>query len=323
MHCLVCIGFAFLSVLAPAASSAQSWPSKPVRFILSQPPGTGPDIISRLFAERLTRLWGQQVVIDNRGGGNNVIGSQVAARSAADGYNYFFATTAAVVINRFTFKSLPYDPERDFVPVAMIAKTPFILAVNSEVPARTLPELIAYAKSQPGKLSFASDGSRGLAGMLGEMLKASAAIDVVHVPYSGSVQSIQETVAGRTQLTFQSSAPVAPFIKSGKLRALAVTVPERVPGMEDVPTMQETFPGFEYFGWYIVFAPTGTPSEPMARVNRDIGQVLKDKDIVEKLSGFGSVAEKIPGTPESLRAFMQLEMERWGRAVKTSRIEPE
>jgi tripartite-type tricarboxylate transporter receptor subunit TctC len=136
---------------------------------------------------------------------------------------------------------------------------------------------------------------------------------MVHV-LSGSVQSIQETVAGRTQLTFQSSAPVAPFVKSGKLRALAVTVPERVPGMENVPTLRETFPGFEYFGWYIVFAPTGTPAEPMARVNRDIGQVLKDKDIIDKLASFGSVAEETPGTPESLRAVMKLEMERAGAA---------
>jgi tripartite-type tricarboxylate transporter receptor subunit TctC len=323
MRRLLCICCAFLSLVAASGAFAQAWPAKPVRFILSQPPGTGPDIISRLLAERLTRTWNQQVVIDNRGGGNNVIGSQVAARSASDGYSYFFATTAAVVINRFTFKSLPYDPERDFVPVAMVAKTPFVLAVNAGVPAKNVAELVALAKAQPGKLSFASDGSRGLAGMLGEMLKSTAAIDIVHVPYGGSVQSIQDTVVGRTQLTFQSSAPVAPFIKSGKLRALAVTVPERVPGMEDIPAMRETFPGFEYFGWYIVFAPTGTPAEPMARVNRDLGAVLKDKEIIDKLASFGSVAEKTPGTPESLRAFMKLEMERWGQAVKVSRIEPE
>jgi tripartite-type tricarboxylate transporter receptor subunit TctC len=268
-------------------------------------------------------MWGQQVIIDNRGGGNNVIGSQVAARSAPDGYNYFFATTAAVVINRFTFKSLPYDPERDFVPVAMIAKTPFVLAVNAELPARTVAELIALAKKQPGKLSFASDGSRGLAGMLGEMLKAEAGIDVVHVPYTGTTPSIQDTVVGRTQLTFQSSAPVTPFIKSGKLRPLAVSVPERIPGMEDVPTLKETFPDFEYFGWYILFAPTGTAGDIMQRVNRDFTQVLKDKEIVDKLASFGSIAEKTAGTPESLRAFMKLEMTRWGKAVRVSKIEPE
>ena len=322
MRRLFCTCF-LISLFAVGSALAQNWPAKPVRFILSQPPGTGPDIISRLLADRLTKTWNQQVVIDNRGGGNNVIGSQVAARSASDGYNYFFATTAAVVINRYTFKSLPYDPERDFVPVAMVAKTPFVLAVNAEVPAKTVAELVALAKSQPGKLSFASDGSRGLAGMLGELLKSSAGIDIVHVPYGGSVQSIQDTVVGRTQLTFQSSAPVAPFIKSGKLRALAVTVPERVPGMEDIPTLRETFPGFEYFGWYIVFAPAGTPAEPMARVNRDIGGLLHDKDIIDKLASFGSVAERTPGTPESLRAFMKLEMERWAHAVKVSRIDPE
>lgn len=315
-----------LSVLllgAYAQADAQAWPTKPVKFILSQPPGTGPDIISRLVGDKLSRIWGQQVVVENRPGGNNIIGSQAAAKSPADGYNYFFATTAATVINLYTFKSLPYDPARDFVPVALLAKSPFVLVVNTSLPVRSVADLVALAKSQPGKLSFASDNVRGLAGMLAEMLNVFAGINVVHVPYQGSVAALQETVAGRTQYTFNSAPPVAPFVKSGKLRAIAVTGPERMPGMEDVPTLRETYPGFEYFGWYMIYAPTGTPAEIMQRVNRDVGQVLQDKDIIGKLSGFGSIVEKTPGTPKELNAFLRQEEDRWSKAVKAAKIQPE
>jgi tripartite-type tricarboxylate transporter receptor subunit TctC len=322
MHRPLCLALC-LACLIAAPAAAQQWPTKPVRFILSQPPGTGPDIISRLMAERLGKIWGQQVVIENRAGGNNVIGAQAVAKAPADGYTYYFATTAATVINLFTMKSLPYDPAKDFVPVALIAKSPFVLVVNTEVPAKSVKELVALAKSQPGKLSFASDNVRGLAGMLGEMLNVMAGIDVVHVPYQGSVQALQETVSGRTQYTFNSAPPVAPFVKSGKLRAIAVTGTERMAVMPDVPSLNETYPGFEYFGWYMLYAPTGTPEPIVQRVNRDMGQVMKDADIGEKLSGFGSVVEKSPGTLKELNAFLRSEEDRWGRAVKAAKIQPE
>jgi tripartite-type tricarboxylate transporter receptor subunit TctC len=312
-----------LLLAACGAVQAQAWPTKPVRFILSQPPGTGPDIISRIFAEKLSKPWGQQVIVENRAGGNNVIGAQAAAKAAPDGYSYYFATTAATVINLYTMKSLPYDPARDFVPVALLAKSPFVLVVNPSVPAKNVQELVAYAKKQPGKLSFASDNRRGLAGMLGEMLNVFGGIDVVHVPYQGSVQALQETVSGRVQYTFNSAPPVAPFVKSGRLRAIAVTGPERMPGLEGVPALNETYPGFEYFGWYMIYAPTGTPAGILHRVNRDTGELLKDADIVGKLSSFGSIVEKSPGTPKSLADFLRQEEDRWGKAVKAAKIEPE
>jgi tripartite-type tricarboxylate transporter receptor subunit TctC len=314
--------FVLLSVFA-VACNAQTWPAKPVRFLLSQPPGTGPDIISRLVADKLTPLWNQQVIVENRAGGNNVIGAQAAAKMPPDGYNYFFATTAATVINLFTIKNLPYSPAKDFVPVALMAKSPFVLVVNPEVPAKNIAELVAHAKAQPGKLSFASDNVRGLAGMLGEMVNVFGGINVVHVPYQGSVQALTETVSGRTQYTFNSAPPVAPFVKSGKLRAIAVTGPERMPTMPDVPTVRETYPGFEYFGWYMLYAPTGAPSDTLQRVNRDMGQVMKDPQIGEKLTGFGSIVERSPGTPKELADFLRSEEERWGRAVKAAKIQPE
>lgn len=315
---------AALCVVATLAQAqAQPWPSRSIRFILAQPPGTGPDIISRLMSDRFAKLWGQAVVIDNRAGGNNVIGGQAAARAPADGYNFFFATTAATVINLYTMKSLPYDPAKDFVPVALIAKSPFVLVVNSDVPAKNLAELIALAKSQPGKLSFASDNARGLAGMLGEMLNVSAGINVVHVPYNGTVPMLQDTVVGRTQYTFSSTPGIGQFVKSGRLRAIGVSSAERVPGFEEIPTIRETFPGFEYVGWYMIYAPTGVAGDIIQRVNRDVGQVMKDTEVAEKIASFGSVVEKGPGTPKELNEFLRLEGQRWSRAVKAAKIEPE
>ena len=313
------------AVLFATASAAfsQSWPARPIKFILSQPPGTGPDIISRLMSDRLAKIWGQAVVIENRAGGNNVIGAQAAARMPADGYNFFFATTAATVINLYTFKALPYDPAKDFVPVALIAKSPFVLVVNNEVPAKNLAELIALAKTQPGKMSFASDNARGLAGMLGEMLNVFGGIDVVHVPYNGTQPAMQDTVVGRTQYTFTSTPAIPPFVKAGKIRAIAVSSAERVPGLEDVPAIRETFPGFEYVGWYMVYAPTGVAGDVIARVNRDVGQVMKDPEVAQRIAGFGSVVEKGPGTPAELNEFLRLEGERWARAVKAAKIQPE
>jgi tripartite-type tricarboxylate transporter receptor subunit TctC len=301
---------------------AQEWPARPVKFIVSQAPGTSPDITARYLADRLSRLWGQQVVVENRPGGQNVPGAQAAARSAPDGYTFFYATTAAIVSNPYTFKALPYDPARDFVPVAMIAKSPMVVAVNPSVPARSLAELIALDKAQPGKLAAANEGPKTFSGMMSRMLNQTAGIQLLQVPYNGVSPAIQDTIAGRTQVVLVSSAALLPFLKRGDLRPLAVSAGKRVRGLEDVPTLSETYPGFEYVGWFALLAPTGTPPAAIQRANRDMDRVLTDPEVAQRLFDLGLVNEGA-GTPASLAEFLRAERERWGKLVKEIGLQPE
>jgi tripartite-type tricarboxylate transporter receptor subunit TctC len=315
--------FALLAfALVAETATAQEWPSRPVRFVLSQPPGASPDIVARFLADKLSRLLGQQVVVENRPGGQNVVGAQAAAKAPADGYTYFFATTAAIVTNPVTFKSLPYDPEKDFAPVAMIAKSPMVIAVNPSVQAKTIAELVALDKAQPGKLAAANEGTKTFSGMISQMLNSTAGTRLLQVPYTGVAPAIQDTIAGRTQVVLVSSAALLPYIKRGELRALAVSAGKRVRGLETVPTLAETYPGFEYVGWFALLAPTGTPTAIVQRVNRDIDKVLADPEIAQRLYDFGLVNEGA-GTPEALNEFLRAERGRWAAVVKSIGLQPE
>ena len=311
-----------LLCLFAAQVFAQEWPSRPVRFIVSQAPGTSPDITARYLADRLSRLWNHQVVVENRPGGQNVPGAQAAARSAPDGYTFFYATTAAIVSNPYTFKALPYDPAKDFVPVAMIAKSPMVVAVNPSVPAKSLAELIALDKAQPGKLAAANEGPKTFSGMMSRMLNQTAGMQLLQVPYNGVSPAIQDTIAGRTQVVLVSSAAMLPFLKRGDLRPLAVSAGRRVRGLEEVPTLSETWPGFEYVGWFALLAPTGTPAGVIQRANRDMDRVLTDPEVAQRLFDLGLVNEGA-GSPESLNEFLRAERQRWGRLVKEIGLEPE
>ena len=301
---------------------AQEWPARPVKFIVSQGPGTSPDITARYLADRLSRLWNQSVVVENRPGGQNVPGAQAAARSAPDGYTFFYATTAAIVSNPYTFKALPYDPARDFAPVAMIAKSPMVIAVNPSVPAKSLAELIALDKAQPGRLAAANEGPKTFSGMMSRMLNLTAGMQLLQVPYNGVSPAIQDTIAGRTQVVLVSSAALLPFLKRGDLRPLAVSAGKRVRGLEEVPTLSETYPGFEYVGWFALLAPAGTPAAVIQRANRDMDRVLTDAEVAQRLYDLGLVNEGA-GTPESLNEFLRAERERWGRLVKEIGLQPE
>ena len=312
---------ATLALVASVAACAQAWPAKPVRLIVSQAAGTSPDIAARLIAERLSRLWSQPLVVENRAGGQNVIGAQAAARAAPDGYTFFFATTAAIVTNPLTFKSLPYDPPRDFDAVGMIAKSPMVVAVGAAVPVKTLAELVALDKSKPNTLSAAHEGPRTFSGMMSLALNLSTGMQVLQVPYNGATPAIQDTIGGRTQIVLLSSAAVAPFIKRGDLKPIAVTVGKRVAGLENVPTLAETYPGFDYAGWFAVLAPAGTPREVVLRFNRDLNLVLADAEVAQRLRDLGLVLE--PGTPEALNEFLAAERARWGKLVREIGLQPE
>ena len=312
---------AAVALAASVNAFAQAWPARPLRLIVSQAAGTSPDIAARLIAERLSRQLGQPLVVDNRAGGQNVIGAQAAARAAPDGYTFFFATTAAIVTNPLTFKTLPYDPPRDFDAVGMIAKSPMVVAVGAGVPVKSLAELIALDKSKPNTLSAAHEGPRTFSGMMSQALNLITGMQVLQVPYNGATPAIQDTIGGRTQIVLLSSAAVAPFIKRGDLRPLAVTVARRVAGLENVPTLAETYPGVDYAGWFALLAPAGTPREVVLRVNRELNSVLAEPDVAQRLRDLGLVLE--PGTPEALNEFLAAERARWSRLVKEIGLQPE
>ena len=312
---------ASVALAASVNALAQAWPARPLRLIVSQAAGTSPDIAARLIAERLSRQLGQPLVVENRAGGQNVIGAQAAARAAPDGYTFFFATTAAIVTNPLTFKSLPYDPPRDFDAVGMIAKSPMVVAVGAGVPVKSLAELIALDKSKPNTLSAAHEGPRTFSGMMSQALNLTTGMQVLQVPYNGATPAIQDTIGGRTQIVLLSSAAVAPFIKRGDLRPLAVTVARRVAGLENVPALAETYPGFDYAGWFALLAPAGTPREVVSRLNRELNLALAEPEVAQRLRDLGLVLE--PGTPEALNEFLGAERARWSRLVREIGLQPE
>jgi tripartite-type tricarboxylate transporter receptor subunit TctC len=323
VHKLICALAGALALLAAAPQvAAQEWPARPIKFIVSQAAGGTPDIICRLITEKLSRVLGQQVVVENRPGGGNVIGAQAAARSAPDGYTFFFATAAALVTNPYTFKSLPYDPARDFAPVAMVASNPFFLLAHPSLAAKTLPELIALDKREPGKLAAATDGQRNFSGMLTAWLNKRAGTNIVQVPYATMPQGAQDAIAGRVQLVVLAVPSSAPLMEQGQLRGLAVSSAKRLPGFENVPAIAETLPGFDFIGWFAVVAPAGTPADVIARMNREIDAALKDAEIAKRLRDVGMYTEGA-GTPETTAAYIRAQLDTWGQIVHEIGLQPE
>ena len=315
----VVLGLMLLSLL-PA--SAQSWPARPVKIIVSLAAGGTPDIICRLISERLSVLLGQPVIVENRPGGANVVGATAAARAPADGYTLLFATAATLVSNPYTFKSLPYDPVKDFVPVSMVAKNPFLILAHPSVPANTLLELAAYNKANPGKLTFATDGRRNFSGILATWLNKASGANILQVPYTTMPQGVQDTLAGRTQLTILSPPSAAPHIASGALKPLAVSWSKRLPQYPKVPPIADTYPGVELTGWFAIVAPAGTPADVVKRVNQEMDKVLKSPDVASRLMELGFFTEGAD-TPEGARKFVQTQYELWGKVTREIGLQPE
>jgi len=322
-HLLTCAASGLGASLAwPALAQSSNWPNRPIKWIVSQPAGAGPDILARYIADQLARSWGSAVVVENRPGGQNVIGTQAAARSAPDGYNFFYATTAAMVTNGFTFKTLPFDLEKDFIPVALLGRSPFVLAAQPNTGIQSLADLIARAKAQPEKLTIATEGPKTFSGMLADTVASMAGIRLTHVPYNKAPEAIQDVLGGRIDLICLPDAALSAYIANNQIKPLAVSTAQRVPNLPQVPSLSDTFPGFEYAGWNGLFAPANTPADVVNRVNRDIQTLLRQPEVVQRLAALGSIADSGMGTA-AFAAFMKAERERWAGIVKAIGIKAE
>lgn len=315
-----------LSAMVLAATTspgfAQEWPSRPIRFIVSQAAGGTPDLLCRLISERISRGLGQQVIVENKPGGGNVVGAAAAAQAAPDGYTFFFATGAALVTNAYTFKSLPYDPVKSFTPVGMVGKNPFVLVVNPELPAKTLPEFIALAKAEPSKISIATDGQRNFSGLLTAWIGKLGGVDLVQVPYAAMPQGVQDTIGGRVQGAIIAIASAAPHLATGALRALAVSSAKKVPGYENIAPIADTYSGFDFIGWFVLVAPAGTPADIVAKMNRELDVALKDPEIVKRMNQVGVYSDGAE-TPAATAAYNASQYEAWGKAVKEIGLQAE
>jgi len=309
--------------LLGAPALAQNWPVKPVRFICAQGPGIPNDLALRWVAERLSKSMGRTFFVDNVVGAGGVIAAQTTARSAPDGYTFLMEGIGNVATDRYMYRSLPYDPEKDFVPVAMIFDTAaYLVAAHRDVPAKTLAELIALAKAQPGKLSYGAD-TIGTAGLLGPWFNRLAGTDIVGVNYKSGAQLIQDFVAGRTQVVFYSIALLRPYEEAGKVRALAVTSDKRYPSMPDLPTVAETLPGYRIGGMGLLAAPTGTPAEVIQRLNREVDPIVRDPEYLTRLASFGFGNTDGARTVKQLEEVVGTERAQWARVFKELNFQPQ
>jgi tripartite-type tricarboxylate transporter receptor subunit TctC len=317
--------FLNLSTLAaasvlPRPALAQAWPARPVRFIVPFNAGGTTDIIARIISQWLSERLGQQVIVENKPGGGTNIGVQTVVNAAPDGYTLLF-TVATSTINPWLYKSLPFDFQRDIAPVAGLAELPLVMEVNPSVPARTVAEFVAYAKANPGKISFASFGARTISHLAIELIRSSTGIDVVHVPYTGGAPMLTDLISGRIQAGVDALPNSLPHIRAGSVRALAVLPAKRSAAIPDVPTIGESIPGLEVSTWSGIGVPTGTPAAVIERLSRETSAGLADATVQKRFAEVGAVPQ--PFTPDAMRAMIARDAEKWGRVVKAAGLKPE
>jgi len=310
---------ALLAILPAAVLAQGSYPTKPVRLIVAFPPGGSTDIIARLVAQKLSERLGQQVIIDNRGGAGGMLGTDIAAKSPADGYTLTMGTTSTHVIAPAAYPNVKYDPIKDFVPLTLVASTPYLLVVNPGVKATSLKDFVALMKAQPGKLNYASAGAGSTTHLAMEMLKIASGADIVHVPYNGNGPAGIAVLGGQVQALFGSMPAVLPQAKSGKLRAIAVGTAKRSPALPDVPTVAEQgFPGFEVSLWLGFFAPKGTPAAITTRLYDELQKIAKSPEMKEQFEKNG--ADPAWTTPAELTKLMKTELEKYSKVIKQANI---
>ncbi len=295
---------------------AQAYPSKPVRLMVPYTPGAGTDTIARILAQKAGESLGQQVVIENRPGAGGTIGTEIVAKAPPDGYTLLFAPTSHA-INPGIYPKLGYDTLKDFAPISIVASLPVVLAVEPSIPATSVKDLVALAKSKPGALTMASSGNGTVFHLTGELFKDAAGINMVHVPFKGGAPAVAALLGGQVSMTFETSVTLLPHIRSGKLRALGVASAKRIALLPDVPTLGESgFPAILAENWYGLYAPAGTPKEVIARLYADLDRAIHSPDVREKLAQQG--AEIRENTPEQTAAFLRSEMAKWARVIKES-----
>jgi len=315
---IVLVLAAFLCCAQPAAQAfPAAFPTKPVRFVVGFTPGGPSDILARALGQKLAERFGQQVVVENHPGAGGNLAAELVAKSAPDGRTWLLGNNSILATNQSLYRSLPYDPAKDFAPVALVAIQPNILVVNPRLQVVSVKELIAYSKANPGKLNYASSGAGAAAHLAGELFKAMAGVDIVHVPYKGAQPALTDVIAGQVQMMFATSASVIPYVRAGRLRALAVTTAQRSASVPELSTVAEAgVPGFEATTWHGVVVPAATPLASIEFLNRNINAALEEKDLRERLANLG--AEIATGTPQEFAAYIAREVPKWAKVVRDS-----
>jgi tripartite-type tricarboxylate transporter receptor subunit TctC len=310
---------AFSLFAAAGGALAQAWPSKSIRFVIPYPPGGASDVTARTLGIKLSEALGQPVVIDNRPGANGIIALENVAKSPPDGYTLLMANLGPNAINAAVYSKLPYDSIKDFTPIMLTTLVPQILVVNPALPVTSVKELIALAKAQPGKLNFASAGNGASNHLSGELFKSMTGVQITHVPYKGDTPAMTDVISGQVAMMFPTAIAATPHVKSGRLRALAVTSRKRVGSLPDLPTVEEAgVPGFEAVSWGGVMGPGGTPRDIVVKLHAELARILKMPDVSEKLSGLG--AEIVASTPEEFAAYLQAEITKWGKVARDANV---
>ena len=318
------LAFSFFVIqlfLTAASARAQAYPVKPVRVVVPFPPGGPTDIVARLMAQKMTEGLKQPVVVENRAGAGGVIGTELVAKAPADGYTLVMGTISGIAVAMSLVPNRGYDSLRDLAPVTQAVNVTNLLVIHPSVPAKSVKELLALARSRPGKLNYGSSGSGTITHLAGELFKLLGAVDIVHVPYKGGAPALTAIISGEVDLTYENSLIIVPHIKSGKVRALGTTSAIRSKLLPDLPSIAEALPGYGASGWYGLLAPMGTPKEIVARLNAEAVGALRSAEVASKLSSQG--AEPAPGTPEEFTAFIRSEIDKWAKVVKAANMKAE
>jgi len=319
MRRLLTILLTILLCAAAAPAFAQGYPAKPLKMIIPYPPGGGNDTLGRLFAAKLGERLGQPVVVENRPGAGTLIGTEAAAKSPADGYTILLSSIATHALSPNLYSRVPYDPIKDFAPVTLLGVAPTVLVVRSDLPAKDLAEFVAAAKAKPGGFTYASGGNGTPPHINGEVFKAVAGVDLLHVPFKGGGPALVDLMAGRVDVMLDTAASAMPHVRSGKLRALAISGPKRSPEYPDLPTFAEAgLPGYDTNAWYSVHAPAGTPPEVVRRLNAELVASLKEPDVQARFKQL--TTEPVGNTPEEFAAFVKAELDKYARVIKGAGI---